>query len=109
MRYIPDYNGTARLLRESRELADIVHDAAERGAEYLREIAHVDTGEYRNSVHVEDGHDLFVGDRVASFVVADVPHAAAQDFPHGRGGRSRPGGGRPLAKTIGFIEGEGGG
>lgn len=107
MRYTPDHRGTGRYLRESRQIADIVGDAAQRGAEFLAGIAPVDTGAYREHIHVETGMDLAKGDRQAAFIVVDVPHAAAQDFPHGRGGRPRRGGSRPLTRTIGFLEGGG--
>lgn len=107
MDYTPDRRGTGRWLRESNELAEIVRDRAERGAEFLRGIAPVDDGEYRDSIGVETGRDLLVGDRVAAFVVVGAGHAAAQDLPRGPGGRPRRNATRPLARTLGYIEGGG--
>lgn len=107
MEYTPDRRGTGRWLRESNELEAIVRDAAERGAAFLRGIAPVEEGDYRENVSVETGRDLFVGDRQAAFIVVNVPHAAAQDFPHAPGGRPRRTAARPLTRTLGFIEGGG--
>lgn len=107
MDYTPDHRETGRWLRESPEILAIVRGAAERGAEFLREIAPVDEGEYVASIHVETGMDLLRGDRQAAFIVVDVPHAVAQEFPHAPGGRPKRGASRPLARTIGFLEGGG--
>ena len=107
MDYVPDRRGMAALLRNSDDLRRALVAVAERGADYLRGIAPVEEGEYREHISVEVGTDLLKGDRQAAFIVVNVPHAAAQDFPHGRGGQRRRGGSRPLARTLGFIEGGG--
>lgn len=107
MDYTPYHRETGQWLRESPQILEIVRDAAERGAEFLRSIAPVDTGDYLASIHVETGMDLFLGDRQAAFVVATSAHAAALEFPHARGGRPRTGAPRPLARSLGFLDGGG--
>ncbi len=102
--YVPDRRGTGRFLRESHAIHAIVEGAAERGAEFLRGIAPTDTGAYREHISVEVDRDLLAGDRQAAFIVVDVPHAAAVEFPRSRGGKPQQGGSRPLARTLGFIE-----
>lgn len=107
MDYTPGHAGTAAWLLTSPEILAIEVAAAERGAAFLRGIAPVESGAYREHISVETGVDVFVGDRQAAFIVVDVGHAAAQDFPHGRGGRPRRNASRPLARTLGFLEGGG--
>lgn len=94
MDYKPDRKGIGAYLRTSPELRQLLHDAAEHGANAARAAAPVDSGAYRDSIHVEDvGIDR---DRQAARVVADVRYAADVEF--------RAGSRRPLQAAVNAIE-----
>lgn len=65
MRFIPSLGIAQRAAKESVD-SGAVDKVAEEIAKAARAVAPVDTGAYRDSIHVEDGA-----------VVADVAHAAA--------------------------------
>lgn len=100
-RYQPNRESFGRMMK-SRPIRRITNRAARAGANYVRSIAPVDTGAYRDSIRVEDGLSQR-GDRVASYVVADDPAAAPLEW----GNERVPNPPRPLQQMIGFIEGGG--
>lgn len=82
--YRPDHAGIAAYLVSS-EVRELVLARAEMGAEFARRIAPVDSGDYQESIHVEDGG---LGgrrrDRPMALIVASAPHSAALEFGNGR-------------------------
>lgn len=79
-----------RELLTSAGLAAELHARAERIAAAARAVAPVASGEYRDSIHVEDEVH---GDRVVSRAYADAPHAMVVEAAHGTLGRSLDAGG----------------
>jgi len=79
--YVPNRRGTGQLLK-SAEMARLVLDAAEAGADAARVAAPRASGTLAASVHVEyagnDGGPA--GDRVEARVVSDAPHTLAVQF-----------------------------
>lgn len=84
-KYTADKSGLRQLLKSS-EMAQLVRDAAEVGADAARAAAPRGTGELGNSIHVEAAGSSGgpKGDRVEARVVADAPHAAAVQFGNAR-------------------------
>lgn len=73
MDYRADYRGTHRDVLFSPGVLDLVNDRAQRGAEYARSRAPVETGEYRRSITVEENSRA--GDRFGAVVYADAPYS----------------------------------
>lgn len=90
--YKPDAQGFAELAKSSM-VQGLTLDAAEAGAEYLRGIAPVRSGAYRDSISVESatGWD----GRAAAAIVVDVDYAWAVETVNGD---------HPLARTADWIE-----
>jgi hypothetical protein len=99
MDYKPDRQGMGLYLRTSPELAHLLMEAAEHGANAARAAAPVDSGAYRDSIRAEDAGIDSRGRnaRMATRVVADVPYAADVEF--------RSGSQRPLQAAVNAIEG----
>lgn len=98
-RYERDRRGIGMMLK-SPGFAQLVHAAAEHGADAVRAAVPRDTGRLAASIHVED--DGVVGDRQQARVVADASHAAAVQWGNARV-RAQP----YMQAAIEAIEGPG--
>lgn len=100
MRYEPNHAGPARYLATSPELGRLLAARAEEGAIAARVAAPVQTGEYVESIHTEDGGLVSVGGlspRQSYRLVADSEHAVYVELRD-----------HPLQSAIDAIEGPGG-
>lgn len=73
----PTRNGVEKVA-QSEEIRRALRKVAEHQADEARRTAPVDTGAYRDSIHVEE--DTSPDGRARVFVVADDPKAAALEF-----------------------------
>lgn len=99
--YRPDRRELGRFMK-SKPVHDVVRSRARAGANFLRSIAPVDEGHYKESVEVESGLSL-TGDRAAAFIVVSDESAAPNEW----GNKHIKNPPRPLQRTIAFIEGGG--
>lgn len=100
VRYKPDHRGIDKMLL-SREFFKMTGDFAEAGQRYAQDISPRDTGDYRDSFRVEEGHtvEMFVQGhhtiRAAARLVNDSDHAAHVEWQWGH---------YILARTVDYIE-----
>ena len=79
MRYRPNHAGPAHYLATSPKLGRLLASRADNGADAARAAAPVDSGDYAQSIHTEDGGVVSVGGlspRQSYRVVADAEHSA---------------------------------
>lgn len=80
--YRPDPRGMRKLMT-SPEVADVVLDRAEKGADWMRANAPVDTGEYQASFAVEQRElNVFGSVRACASIYNYAPHATEVDWQH---------------------------
>lgn len=100
VRFIPDHEGLAALLRGP-EVHQLVMDKARGGAAYAQSIAPVRTGEYAASIVAEDGglggHNR---DRAMGLIIATAPHSAAVEWGNARNDHPY----HVLTRTIPIVE-----
>lgn len=99
MDYRPERAGLARYLRQERLLGAALRAQAEKGAAAARAAAPVDSGAYRNSIHVENAGITDRGRSTARQtvdIVADINYAADVEF--------RRGSNRPLGAAVDAVE-----
>lgn len=97
--YRPNSVGLKALLQSS-EMADLVAERAEAGANHARGRAVRDTGQHADSIHVERVRNAGLRkDRVGADIVADSDHSAPAEF-----GRGKRGGDHALRSSIPIVE-----
>lgn len=103
MARITDYRPNSiglRPLLESQELQDLCVERAEIGAAHARGRTRVDSGEHRDSIHVERIRGAGKKkDRVGAEIVADAPHSASVEF-----GSPKRAGDHALRSAIDAVE-----
>jgi hypothetical protein len=99
--YEPDHKGTGQLL-VSPGMFDLVNAFADFGMRYAVSISPEDTGDYKDSFRVEEGHVLTMitkgghrTRRAAARIVNDAPHAPNVEWQWGY---------HVLGRTIDAIE-----
>lgn len=100
-KYVADHQGTGQLLL-SPGMFDLVNAFADFGMRYAVSISPEDTGEYKDSFRVEEGHEITLvtrdghrSRRAAARIVNDAPHAPNVEWEWGHA---------VLGRTIDAIE-----